>query len=426
MKPSQRTIEPLSQRLPRILAYPAGKAMLWMLVALSALRLLANLPNILGLLFEITFWLMGFKLAVEALVNTAHGRLEPLGSDDLMATDGDGWRQLVLVVLVSSVIGAVAAWVGGGAAMVGLALAVLFLPAAIILLAIDGSMANALNPLAWGSLIGRLGAAYFGAVAVLAAMTLLATAVQWLLGAVLPAGVATLPGGFVSLYLLVASYHLLGYLIHQHHEALGMDIAPAVPRSTLANPLEDEAVAEAQALAEDGQLAAAADRLEEMFRGRGASDELHDRYRQYLAQAGDKPRLASHGREYICRLIATGKDKRALAVAAEMLAADPGYRHEHPADIARLVAQAERTGQSRLAVTLAEAFETRFPASPEAPQVLLTATTLMADKLGREDEALARLRAGLARFGGHPLEPRLREALSSIERLCAIGKVPNP
>jgi hypothetical protein len=422
MNSSKRAIEPLSQRLPKILAYPASKTMLWMFAALCALRLLANLPNILGLLFEIVFWLMGFKLAVEALVNTAHGRLEPLGSEDLMATDGDGWRQLVLVVLVASVIGAVAAWIGGGAALFGLALAVLFLPAAIILLAIDGSMANALNPLAWVSLIGRLGAAYLGAVAVLAVLVAVATAMQGLLASVLPAGMEMLPGGFISLYLLVASYHLLGYLIHQHHEALGLDIAPAVPRSALANPLEDEAVAEAQALAEDGQPAAAANRLEEMFRGRGASDELHDLYRQYLAKAGDRPRLAAHGREYICRLLATGKDKRALAVAAEMLADDPGYRHAHAADIARLVAQAERTGQSRLAVALAEEFESRFPGSPDAAQVLLTATTLMADKLGREHEALTRLKASLPRLAGDPLAPRLRESLAGVERLCEISR----
>jgi hypothetical protein len=422
MNSSKRAIEPLSQRLPKILAYPASKTMLWMLGALCAFRLLANLPNILGLLFEVGFWLMGFKLAVEALVNTAHGRLEPLGSEDLMATDGEGWSQLVLVVLVSAVIGAVAVWVGGGAALVGMGLAVLLLPAAIILLAIDGSMVNALNPLAWSSLIGRLGGAYLGAVVLLALMVLLATAVQWLLVAVLPHAIATVPASFVSLYLLVASYHLLGYLIHQHHDALGLDIASAVPRSTLANPLEDEAMAEAQALAEDGQLPAAADRLEEMFRGRGASDELHDRFRQYLAQAGDKSRLALHGREYICRLIATGKDKRALAVAAEMLADDPDYRHAHPADLARLVAQAERTGQTRLAVALAEDFEARFPDSPDAPQVVLMATALMADKLGREAEARTRLRASLPRFAGHALEPRLRESLARVERLCEITR----
>jgi len=417
-----RAIEPLSQRLPKILVYPAGKTMLWMLAALCAFRLLANLPNILGLLFEIAFWLMGFKLAVEALVNTAHGRLEPLGSEDLMATDSEGWSQLVLVVLVSVVITAAGLWVGAGAAWLLLALAVVFLPAAIILLAIDGSMLNALNPLAWATLIGRLGGAYFGAVAVLALLMVVSTALQWLFATVLPAGMDMLPGGFVSLYMLVASYHLLGYLIYQHHAALGLDIAPAVPRSTFANPLEDEAVAEAEALAEDGQHAAAANRLQEMFRGRGASDELHDRYRQYLALAGDKARLASHGREYICSLIATGKDKRALAVAAEMLAQDPGYRHAQPDDVARLVAQAERTGQTRLAVALAEAFETRFPGSPQAPQVLLTATALMADKLGQEDQARARLQAGLPGLAGHALEPRLRESLARIERLCQISR----
>lgn len=422
MTSNARAIEPLSRRLPKILAYPASRTMLWMLAALCAFRLLANLPSLLGLLFEIAFWLMGFKLAVEALVNTAHGRLEPLGGEDLMATDSEGWSQMVLVVLVSVVITALAIWVGTGAGWLSLAFALVFLPAAIILLAIDGSIVNALNPVAWWNLIGRLGGAYLGALAVLALLMAASAALQWLFASLLPAGMHVLPGGFVSLYVLVASYHLLGYLIYQHHAALGLDIASAVPRSTFANPLEDEAVAEAEALAEDGRHEAAANRLQEMFRGRGASDALHDRYRQYLALAGDKVRLANHGREYICSLLATGKDKRALAVAAEMLAQDPGYRHAQPEDVARLVAQAERTGQTRLAVALAEDFETRFPGSPQAPQVLLTATALMADKLGQEDRARARLRASLPGFVGHALEPRLRETLARIERLYQIAR----
>ena len=103
MIPKSPRIEPLFQRLPSILAYPAAPSMLWMIAALCALRLLAHLPSLLGLAFELIFWVMGFKLAVEALVNTAHGRIEPLGRNDLAATDGEAVQQMLLQVLVSRV-----------------------------------------------------------------------------------------------------------------------------------------------------------------------------------------------------------------------------------------------------------------------------------------------------------------------------------
>ncbi len=422
MKPTSTRIQPLFQRLPTILAYPAAPSMLWMIAALCALRLLAHLPSLLGLVFELAFWVVGFKLAVEALVNTAHGRLESLGHNDVSATDGEAVQQMVLQLFVSLSITAVALWVGAVPALVMLGLAVLLLPAAIILLAIDKSLPGALNPLAWAALIGRLGARYFGAVAVLAALVAVSLLAQLAFAKLLPNDMGSLPGGFVSLYALVAGYHLLGYLIYENHAELGLDVAPAVPRATLANPQEDDAVAKADALVRDGQPAAAADLLQQMFRGRGASDPVHDRYRQCVIAAGDTPRLVKHAREYISSLLATGKDKRALAVVSETLAHDPAFRHELPDDVARLVAQAAKTGQAQLAVTLAEDFEGRFPGSERAPDVVLAAATLMAERLGQEQAAHDRLLACARHHPGHPLEPALREAVAEVQRLLEITR----
>lgn len=422
MIPKSPRIEPLFQRLPSILAYPAAPSMLWMIAALCALRLLAHLPSLLGLAFEAIFWVMGFKLAVEALVNTAHGRIEPLGHDDLAATDGEAVQQMLLQLLVSVAITGIAFFVGPVPALLALGVAVLLLPAAIIMLAIDRSFSSALNPLAWGALVGRLGARYFGAVAVLAVLVVVATVAQQVFARLLPSDMGTLPGGFVSLYALVAGYHLLGYLIYENHVALGLDVAPAVPRATLANPMEDEAVAQAELLTRGGEHAAAADLLQQMFRGRGASDPVHDRYRQSVIAAGDTPRLVRHARDYIGSLLATGKDKRALAVIVETMAHDPSFRHELPDDIARLVAQAARTGQAQLAVGLAEDFETRFAGNERTPEVVLAAATLMAERLGQEQAAHDRLLACARHHPGHPLEPSLREAQANAQRLLEITR----
>ncbi|HEX4854235.1 hypothetical protein [Arenimonas sp.] len=181
-------------------------------------------------------------------------------------------------------------------------------------------------------------------------------------------------------------------------------------------------MAEAEALAEEGDLAGAARRLHDMFRGRGASDALHDRYRQYLKQGNDSAGLLEHGREYISRLLATNQDKRALAVLAEQRTLDPSYRHALPDEVARLVAQAARTGQAQLAVALAEGFETRFPDHPQAPQVVMTAAELMADRLGQEAGAEQRLRLMSYKVRGHALETPLRDLLERVSRLSAVTR----
>ncbi len=414
-------IQPLFQRLPTLLAYPAAASMLWMLAALCALRLLAHLPSLMGLLFEVVFWVMGFKLAVEALVNTAHGRLEPLGHSELAATDGEAVQQLMLQLFVFLAIAAAAYWLGAVPALVMAGLAVLLLPAAIVMLAIDKSLAGALNPLAWAALVGRLGASYFGVVAVLAALVVLSVAARIGFALALPSDMGSLPSGFVSLYCLVAGYHVLGYLIYENHAALGLDVAPAVPRATLANPMEDEAVAGADALCREGQPAAAADLLAQLFRGRGASDAVHERHRECVMAAGDTPRLVRHAHDYISSLLATGKDKRALAVAVQTLALDSSFRHGQADDVARLVAQAARTGQAQLAVSLAQDFEARFPDSDRCPEVVLAAATLMAERLGQEKAAHDRLQACARRFPGHALAPALRDAQASARQLVDIA-----
>ena len=421
MMPKTPAIQPLLQRLPAILAYPAAGSMLSLIGALCLLRLLSHLPNLLGLLFEAAFWVTGFKLGVEALVNTAHGRLEVFGGNDLMATDGQGLQQMLLVLVVALPIVVLDVWAGTGPALLALGVAVLFLPAAIILLAINRHLPNALNPVAWAGLIQRIGAPYFLVAAVLAGLVVVALVAQATFSALLPSDMGSLPGGFVSLYTLVAGFHLLGYLIYENHVVLGLDMSTAVPRAMFASPLEDDAVAEADALLRDGQAAAAANRIEQMFRGRGASDPVHDRYRQCVIAAGDTPRLVRHSRDYISRLLATSKDKRALAVLVETLAHDPAFRHELPDDIARLVAQAARTGQAQLAVTLAEDFERRFPGSERSQEVVLAAATLMADRLGQEAAAQARLLACARQNPGHPLAPSLREAAARAGQSAEIA-----
>jgi hypothetical protein len=413
-------IEPLLPRLPWLLAYPLQSPLLLMVAGVCFLRLLSHLPSLLGLLFEIVFWVMALKLAVEALTNTAQGRTGSVTGEDLMATDGDAIGQMLLQAGATAALLAALHW-GGLAVFVPAALAVLvFLPAATIFLAIDGSLPAALNPLAWFRLIGRLGGAYFGVVAVLALLHGGAWLLQAGFAAVLPGTMSMLPASFITVYVLLVGYHLLGDLLYRYHGVLGLDVAPAVARPRLDTPEEDEAMADAERLARDIGPAAAAARLGQLFRGRGASDAVHDRHRQYLAAAGDVEALLRHDDDYVARLLATGKDRRALAVTLETRRLQTDFLPGRSDDVARLVAQAARAGQESEAAALADDFERRFPGDPAGLDITLATAPLLADRLGRESDAARRLQAALAKFGDHPQAPALREALAQVERLLAI------
>ena len=179
-------------------------------------------------------------------------------------------------------------------------------------------------------------------------------------------------------------------------------------------------MADAERLARDIGPAAAAARLGQLFRGRGASDAVHDQHRHYLVAAGDVEALLRHDDDYLARLLATGKDRRALAVTIDTRRLQADFLPGRAADVARLVAQAVRVGQGREAVMLADDFERRFPGDPAGVDITLATAPLLADRLGRESEAARRLQAVLARFADHPQAPALREALVQVERVMAI------
>ena len=416
MAPNRSASSSLLDRLPAILAYPAQSPTPWLILGLALLRLLNHLPNVLGLLFEIAFWFMAFKLAVEALRNTAEGRYAPVDTGDISATDGEAWNQILLQLVFALPIAVIGVFYGQLAASIAASIVAVVMPAAIMLVAIDHSVLHGLNPLAWVEIARRVGGPYLAVVTLFEVLLLVSTGADALFD-FLPSDMGMLPASIVAVYSLIAGFHVLGDLLHRHHEVLGLDVAPAIPRTTYASPEEDDAMAAAAGIAREGRPADAATLLQDLFRGRGASDAVHDHYRQYLAAAGDVERLVKHAREHVPALLATGKDKRAVAIVAETIAHDPTFRLADDDSVVRLVALALKQGQTRQAVAFAEEFEQRFPGSAHQPRLALDLAWPMADRLGLERQAIARVRAALAAHPQHELAPALREQLDRIQQL---------
>ncbi|KFN50459.1 hypothetical protein [Arenimonas composti] len=415
---SRRNRRPgLIQGLPSMLTYPLRGAMPFMLGALCLLSLLEKAPGLIGLVFWVLCTVFAFKLAVEALINTAHGRYEPLAADELTATDGEAFKQLVLQFLISA--GLVAAMYFGGwkGLLWALAAMVLLEPAVVILLAMEGRLFAALNPLQVLRLIGRLGGAYFAVVAVVAVLVTASAFVEGYLQARLPSIPGHLLASVVSLYSLILIFHVLGDLIHRHHDVLGLDVEPAVPRATFGNPFEDETMAAAERAVGEGRREDAIALLGELFRGRGASDPVHDRWREYVIASGDVDRLTRHDREYIASLLATGKDRRALAVFSETRRHDPRFVAGNDETMARLVETAANTGQARLAVQIAEGFEQQFPGSPFIPRVVHAVAWTMADQFEQTDAALLRVQKAMRIDPAHPLNEALHALALKIDKL---------
>ena len=377
---------------------------------------------VLGLIVDAVVMLLALKIATETLLNTAKDRLDPSSPGQAWAADHHAVGQLFLWALF--VIGAysLALFLGKDAGWLALLVTLLILPAALVVHALGEHLWHALNPLAWLELLTRLGAGYFGAIAKLGLVAGLVFGLEASLLSHLPGWLDAVASRFVELYALVFAYHLLGAMLHQHHEVLAIDIDPPIARPVLANLMEDQAMQQADTLVARGDALAASEVLRTLMHRHGASAPIHDRYRQLLRDRQDLDELMQHGRTYVPALLALGQAKAALALFLDSRALDPGFQLDVPEDVTRLFNHAMAMGQSQLAVELMAGFATRFPRNADVPVNMLACARLLAERLNRPDEAM-HLLAGLGeRFPEHPLLPEVERAQAEIEAIRAMAQ----
>ncbi|MFT3807235.1 hypothetical protein [Arenimonas sp.] len=413
----QAPIVPFWHRLREISLYPLQGAALVTLVSLTIARLVHYAP--FGWLLNLLIWFAFYKYAVTVLRRTADGRM----SAPEVSWEGEdsGWLQVMLqfVFVVFAAIGFLAFGVAGGT-LVAIVLSIA-LPGATMSLAMDEDFLKAINPLTWVAIATRIGWPYL-AVAGLCLVISFSEANAQVVVEKLPPVLNVLVFYFIAQYAALVTFHLMGYLIYQYHEELGHEIeAPAARRSLSSDP--DQALLDqAESLVREGQTQQAEDLLGAQIRQRGGTPAVHLQYRRLLKLRGDAAKLSAHGRDYIAILLAQQQEKIALDIARDSLAGDPGFVLAQPEQVNVLAQKAVQLGQSQLALQLVGGFHRRYPRHADvAPNALLEAR-LLADKLGRDRDALTLLAETRDAFIGHPLRSEMETYRSFLESLAGSSR----
>jgi tetratricopeptide (TPR) repeat protein len=217
----------------------------------------------------------------------------------------------------------------------------------------------------------------------------------------------------------VATFHLMGYTVWQYHAKLGFepDTGALLPQR-VTDP-DDAVLAQAEALAADGELAAAEAVLREHIRERGGSDAVRARHRKLLQLRGDKAALLADGRDGINILLARDDERRALDLWRECRTLDPAFWPSDPEHVFRLASRAATLGQTDLALKSVTGFHKAFPKHRDIPRNYLLAARLMVDRFGEDGKALALLRQLQAGFPQHPLAGEIADYARVVEALVA-------
>lgn len=415
-------IVPFWNRLRDITRYPAHMSSMITIIVLAVGNLAIFLPfgRILVLLVTVAM----YRYAFECLRATANGYMEP--PEMAQSTDRSlGWK-LIWLMMILIVVAIVGVAVFGPKIGVALMLFIgLCLPGATMTLAMDESLAGALNPAKWIAIVTRIGWAYLAVVGLCLVILLSQRYAAALAAKVFPLFIAWIVVGIIANYALVMTFHLMGYLIYQYHDAVGFEpVAPQVLKPLGKPDPDQDLLDEATAFVRDGKPESATELLRGHLRGRGGTHAVHTQYRKLLGLANDHVELLRHGQDYLNTLMAQGKDRLALELVRECQALDPSFRPADAGQITQLAKLATQGGQTQLALSLLSDFHKRFPKSQDIPQNYLLVATLLHERMNQDEQARAVLTYLKQNYPDDSLMPDIDARLALIERTMAIARKP--
>lgn len=407
-------IQPFWVRIPETLAYPMQGNAIMTLFVLTLVKLITIFPSfMLGIMINTIVNVALFRYASECLVSTSHADMKaPPYSMQISEAIAIKHVVLQIILMLTSILVAIFANVWAGVA-VGLLFAYI-LPAAIILLTMTRSLRQALNPAAWFETISLIGGAYV----LLALFCMIyfaigvAASVYFNMASGGGAGgfIAELLSWFAMSYVILASFHLMGYVVYQYADRLGHEVKsddlPKTMRNLRADPDQD-LIDQTQALSDAGDNTKARALLLEHMSSRGATTLAHEHYRKLVKKDNDRAALIDHGRRFVAVLAAQHNDKRAVEVYAETLALDNGFKPEIPDDVHRLANRATMMGQHKLAVYMTQGFGQRYPKHQQALKNTLLSARIMCEKLGMVKQAAELIRFAEQKWPDHPQKDEL-------------------
>lgn len=402
--------QPLSGQLLEALRYPLRAAALPALVAFTLAHYLGLLP-VAGWLLELVIWAATYLYALECLRHSADGFAQP----PEFAEPGHGGWALVAILLWSTVLTLLVKLNFGGGWLITALMAV-SLPAIAMSLALDGSVAHALNPLTWLQVMSRFGLAYLLLIGMQLLIALIVGVTQHGAESILPRLLALALFYFVANYATLFNFHLMGVLIHQRHEQFGMQPKAQVLATQNHQDDDQDLLDEVEALAHE-QPRAALDLLVPRLRNRAAPDTLHLAYRRLLKQQDLHDAMLVHGQIWIAALIAQGESRRALGVLQECIGLEADFIPDDPRSCGELADLAARLGMSRMALQLGRGYLAHWPRDPQAPHYGRLTSRLLSAHPDQHAEALKLLEQFAADWSGHPLSAEIdlqRQRLASL------------
>ena len=380
------SVEPFAKRLEKAFRYPLTSSAMSFIVGLSVFTtILAALP--LGMLLKVLAFIFCTGLAVNysflCLKATAEGDMQPPNLGEAII----GSLSILVRLLIMSVV--IGATLYGIAVKVSPLLAtlitiVLFIgfPAIMMAFAMTDSIFAAINPLTFIRLMATVGVPYFVLVMFLFIMVSSVSLLSSIVGDDLLALSAIIQSS-ISYYYAMVAFHLMGYLLYQYQDKLGIggnDNEALMPRL----PATEVAMAHANIRLKEGDYDRAVELLRNAVEQEPKNPRLWQRFFDLLYRLGNKEVLSKVADRYLSHLFETAQSVRLLPEFRKIQELVHDYRPDSPYLRYQLATEYHAIGDAKSSALMLNGLHKQHPDFEQ----LIPAYELMAQAL-REIPSMA-------------------------------------
>ena len=417
-------IDPFWNRLPKFFVYPFHLQPILLMVGIAMVELFVLQYGPLGTIIRIVLWGTLFNYSFSALKSTARGDLVPprVGIQTISKDYHQVFKQLGIYFVIFFTFSRLASTVGLLPALLFLVLALLFVPAMVIVLVTTNSLFQALNPLMFIRLAMRIGRGYLLMYFFLFLLGLAPAVLGRYLVTVLPLSLSYLLLGMAKSYYTIISYHLMGYVILQYHEAIGYEVDyetfrdPELERRNTQNKnKENPILKQVNVLVTEGKLDEAIDLIKQQTQASGILDlQLSERYYNLLKIKKRTDDQLEHGIAHLDLLTQHNEKTKACQVYAWCISHDSNFLAS-PVTLFKIGEWLNEKGKSKAALGAYNRLIKSYPDNELVPESYFCTARIFSDTLMEPEKARKILSGLISKYPNNEIIPEARLYLSTLQ-----------
>ncbi|HET9843404.1 MAG TPA: hypothetical protein VFP93_01940 [Gammaproteobacteria bacterium] len=286
------------------------------------------------------------------------------------------------------------------------------LPAMLTIFSATRQLLHAINPIKITEYILKTHSTYFillGIIYLLEAGTILS---YELLNLQLPSVMILHFTAFLTVYISIVIFQLIGYAAYLNHEKLELSVINIEPVEAKKNHPH---LLQSQQLIRSGALLEAKKVLHEALQREPLNCDLNDQYHKLMLLMEDKEELQSHGNRYLMFLIRKDYKTKAMQIYLNIYHMNPDYKMNDMELVIKMAILLDQSKKKLPLIHLLRNLHIIYPKHPLVPKAYGFLAKLLFEEFGQEKEAKDILEYVLYNFPNHPIHTAIKKQLNIIE-----------